>query len=82
MIKVHMDYVHIQDIGLFFILVDSFSDWPEEINVRDRKATTVRQILRRIFERNGIPNTIATDNALEFCEESLVSWLRRIECMP
>ena len=50
--------------------------------MRDRKATTVRQILRTIFARNGVLKTIVTDNAPEFCDESLVSWLRKIGCMP
>ena len=73
---------HIRDIGLFLILVDSFSGWPEVIKIRDRKATTVRQILRTIFARNGVPKTIVTDNTPEFCDESLVSWLRKIGCVP
>ena len=47
-----------------------------------RKATTVRQILRTMFTRNGVPKTIVTDNALEFCNDSLVLWLRKIGCMP
>ena len=46
-----MDHAHIQDIGLFLILVDFFLGWPEVIKVRDRKATTVRQILRTIFAK-------------------------------
>ena len=80
--RVYMDHVHIQDIGLFLILVDSFSGWPEVIKVMDRKATTVRQILRTIFARNGVSKTIVMDNALEFCDESLVSWSRKIGCIP
>ena len=68
-----MDHTHIRDIGLLLILVDSFSGWPEVIKVRDRKATTVRQILRTIFARNGVPKTIVTDNAPEFFDESLIS---------
>ena len=50
----------------FFMLVDSFLDWPEVIKLRDRKATTLRQILRRMFARNGVPKTIVTDKAPEF----------------
>ena len=79
--RVHMDHAYIRDIGLFLISVDSFSSWPEVIKVRDRKATTLRQILRTIFARNGVPKTIVTDNASELCNESLVSWLRKIGCM-
>ena len=80
--RVHIDPAHIQDIGLFLILVDSFLGWPEVIKVRDRKATTVRQILRTILARNGVTKTIVMDNALEFYDESLVLWLRKIGCMP
>ena len=80
--SVHMDHAHIRDICLFFILVDSFSDWSEVIKVRDKKATTVRQILSTIFARNRVPKTIVTDNAPEFCDESLMSWLRKIGWRP
>ena len=77
-----MDHAHIRDIGLSLILVDSFLVCPEVIKVRDRKAITVRQILRTIFGRNGVPKIIVMDNALEFCDENLVLWLRKIGCMP
>ena len=79
--RVHMDHAHIWDIGLFLILEDSFLGWPEEIKVKDGKATTVRQILRTVFARNGVPKTIVMDNATEFCNESLVSWLKKIGCI-
>ena len=69
-------------IGLILILVDSFSGWPEEIKVRNRKDTSLRQILRAIFARNGVPKTIVTDNVPEFCDETLEPWLRKIGCMP
>ena len=77
-----MDHEHIQDIGLFLILEDSFSGWLEVIKVRDRKVTTVRQILRTIFTSNGVTKTIVTDNAPEFCDESLVLRLRKIGSIP
>ena len=35
--KFHMDHAYIQGIGLFLILVDSFSGWPE-VKMKDRKA--------------------------------------------
>ena len=67
-----MDHVHIRGIGLFLILVDSLLRWPEVIKVRDRKATTVRQILRIIFAKNGLPKTFVMDNAPEFWDKSLI----------
>ena len=45
-----VDHAHIRDIGLFLILVDSFSGWLEVIKVRDRKLITVRQILRKYLQ--------------------------------
>ena len=63
-----MDHAHMRDIGLFLILEESFSGWPEIIKVKDRKATSVRQILRTIFARKGVPKTIVRDDALEFCD--------------
>ena len=75
--------IHISEILVyFFILAYSFSGWPEVIKVKDRKPATVRQILRTIFTRNGVPKTIVTDNAPEFFDENLVLWLRKIGCMP
>ena len=45
---------------------------------RESKFTTVRQILRNMFTRNGVPKTIVTDKAPGFCEKSPVPWLRKI----
>ena len=44
-------------VGLLLILVNSFSGWPEVICVPDKKSSMIKQILRVIFSRNGIPKT-------------------------
>ena len=80
--RVHMDHAHVNGIGLFLILVDSFSGWPEVIKVKDRKPITIQQVLRVIFSRNGVPKTLVSDNAPEFCEKDLCSWLTKIGCKP
>ena len=56
--RVHIDHAYVNGIGLLLILVDSFSGWPEIVQVRDRKAATIIQILRTIFSRNGVPKTL------------------------
>ena len=66
--RVHIDHAYIQDIGLFLILVDSFLGWLEVIKVRNKKVTTVIQIVRTIFTRNLVPKTIIMDNTPEFCD--------------
>ena len=64
LITVNMHHAHIK--GLLLILVDSFSRCPEVIIVMDRKSTIVKQVLRIVFSRNGIPKTIITENTREF----------------
>ena len=76
-----MDCAHVKDVGLFLILVDSFSRWPEVIKVVDRKVTTIKQILRTIFSKNRAPKTLVLDNAPKFCDENLCSWLKHIGCV-
>ncbi len=51
--RVHMDHAYITGVGLLLILVDSFSGWPEVIRVPDKKMSTIKQILKIIFSRNG-----------------------------
>ena len=43
-IRIHMNHAHVKDIGLFAILVDSFSRLTKIIKETDRKAETVKQI--------------------------------------
>ena len=42
----------------------------------------IKQIVRVIFSRNGIPKSLVPDNAPEFCDEYLNLWLEKIECKP
>ena len=39
------------------------------------------QYVTQYLQKNGIPKTTITDTAPELCDESLVSWLRKIGCM-
>ena len=68
-----MDHVHGKDIGLFFIIVYSFSGWPEVIKVMGRKATTIKEVLKTVFSGNGVQKTIVSNNVPEFCDENLCS---------
>ena len=42
-------------VELLLKLVDSFLGWPEVVRVPDKKSPTIKQILRVVFSRNGIP---------------------------
>ena len=80
--RVHIDHGHVPNIGLILILVDANSGWPEVVRVPDRRAETVKRVLRLIFARNGVPRTLVSDNAAEFTDSDLCAWLERIGCRP
>ena len=80
--RVHIDHTHITGGGFLLILVDSFSGWPQVIRVQNKKSSTIKQILRVIFSRNGTPQTLEFDNAPEFWVEDLNLWLEKIGCKP
>ena len=62
----HIDHASIERVGLFFILVDAFSGWPEVIKVNNREVLTVKTVLQSVFSRNGVPEVLVSDNAAEF----------------
>ena len=74
-----MDHTYISGIERLLILVDSFSRWPEVVHVRDRKAETIKQILRVIFSRNGVSKILVSDNAPKFCEVLLCKFAHLVE---
>ena len=80
--RVHMDDAVVPNVGLFLILVDTRSGWPEVIKVKDRSAETTVNALRVVFSRQGIPLTLVSDNAAEFCSNELESWLLKVGCRP
>ena len=80
--RVHKDHAYVNGIGLLLIFEDSFSGWPKLFSVRDRKTKTIKQILEVIFSKNGVLKTLVSDNASEFCDVGLCTWLRKIGCIP
>ena len=80
--RVHMDHAYIAEMRLSLIQADSFSGWPLVIRVPDMKISTLKQILRVLFFRNGIPKTLVSDNVLEFCDEDVNLCLEKVRCEP
>ena len=76
-----MDHAYITGEGLLLIQVVSFSGWPKVIREPDKKSSTIKQILRVIFSRDGLPKTLVSDNAPEICDD-LNLWLEKIGCKP
>lgn len=75
-----IDHAHVPGVGLLLIIVDAFSGWPEALPVPDKCAKTTIRVLRNIFARLGVPGTLVSDNAPEFCDGQMQAWLQRIGC--
>uniref|UniRef100_A0A1I8FPI9 Integrase catalytic domain-containing protein n=1 Tax=Macrostomum lignano TaxID=282301 RepID=A0A1I8FPI9_9PLAT len=73
--RVHMDHCEVSGVGLLLLLSDAYSGWPEAIQVPDKSTDTVMRVLRAVFARNGVPQTLVSDNAPEFKSTRLSQWL-------
>ena len=40
------------------------------------------KLLRTLFARNGVPETLVSDNVWEFHDNDLCTWLGKIRCKP
>ena len=72
-----MGHAFITEVRLLLILVNTFSGWPKVIRLPDKKSSTIKQILRAIFSRNGIPKILECKNSPEFHDEDLSLWLKK-----
>ena len=57
------------------VMVDSFSRWPEVFVGTCADAKFTERCLRSFFAREGIPQTLVTDNGTHFTEVQLNKWL-------
>ena len=57
------------------VLVDLFSRWPELKIITDTSSGAVIKFLDEIFSREGLPDTILTDNGTQFCSKEMKEFL-------
>lgn len=67
--KIGVDLCHYRD-KIFLIVVDYYSKFIEVIELQSMTSTTVIDQLQIVFSRQGIPNTVMSDNGPEFSSES------------
>ncbi|XP_061892242.1 uncharacterized protein K02A2.6-like [Entelurus aequoreus] len=64
--RIHVDFAGPFEGHMFLVVVDAYSRWPE---VQVMKTTTTEktvQALRSMFARNGVPETLVSDNGPQF----------------
>lgn len=80
--------IHVDFCGPFLsqyealVIIDAYSKWPEVFLTKTANADFVQMTLQKFFAREGIAQTIVSDNGTPFVAQSLQTWLRRIGCTP
>lgn len=64
--RVHADFAGPVDGQFYLIVVDAFSKWPEVIPTKRITTAATLGMFREIFARNGMPETLVTDNGTQF----------------
>ncbi|XP_055612445.1 uncharacterized protein K02A2.6-like [Uranotaenia lowii] len=64
--RLHLDYAGPVDGYYYFVLVDSYSKWPEIVHTKEITTTATLRMLRGIFYRFGVPKKVVSDNGTQF----------------
>lgn len=72
--RLHIDYAGPINGEYYFLLVDSYSKWPEIYPTTSITASKTVEILAEILARFGIPDAIVSDNGTQFTSEIFQSF--------
>lgn len=64
--RVHVDFAGPFMNSYFFILVDSYTRWPEIHEVKNMTSKPTISLLRKIFSTFGVPSVLVSDNGPTF----------------
>lgn len=74
--RVHVDYAGPFNGKYFFILVDSYSKWPEIFVVPDMTTETTIRCCRKIFSTHGSPEILVSDHGTQFTSNEFQQYLK------
>ncbi|XP_058837817.1 uncharacterized protein K02A2.6-like [Topomyia yanbarensis] len=72
--RVHLDYAGPIDGEYYLVVVDSFSKWPEIVQTRSITTAATIKIIRELFARLGMPETLVSDNGSQFTSAEFQSY--------
>ena len=73
--RIHIDFAE-KDRQSFLLVHDSHSKWLEVVHCPDTTAARTVSILRSLFARYGLPETIVSDNGPQFVSEDFQRFLK------
>ena len=74
--RLHIDFAGPMAGKMFLVVIDAHSKWIEVSPMSTATSLTTIQQLHQIFARFGIPNTIVSDNGLQFASSEFAEFCR------
>lgn len=74
--RIHIDFAGPFEGRMFLVIVDAHSKWPEVHVMDSTTSSKTIQVLRGVFSRYGIPETLVSDNGPQFTSEEFASFLK------
>nr|CDJ84417.1 Integrase domain containing protein [Haemonchus contortus] len=68
-ILIHADFAGSMDGKMYLIIVDTYSKWPEIVEMSSTTTSCTIRELRRLLAQFGNPQTLVTDNGTQFTFE-------------
>ena len=63
----------------FLIIIDYFSRYPEVVKLRGTTSRDIIEILKSIFSRHGLPQTVVSDNGPQFSSQEFRDFAKQYE---
>ncbi|KXJ07186.1 Uncharacterized protein K02A2.6, partial [Exaiptasia diaphana] len=67
--RLHIDFKGPVQGQMFLVVVDAYSKYPEVVKMSSTTSTATVKVLREIFSRHGLPETIVSDNGPQLTSE-------------
>jgi transposase InsO family protein len=67
--RLHIDFKGPVQGQMFLVVVDAYSKYPEVVKMSSTTSTATFKVLREIFSRQGLPETIVSDNGPQLTSE-------------
>ena len=75
--RLHIDFAGPVDGKMYFVLIDSYSKFPEIVQMKSTTAVATVDVLREIFSRHGLPKMIVSDNGPQFTAQEFKDFCLR-----
>ena len=74
--RLHIDYAGPIKGTYFFVIVDSFTNWPNAFKCKTPTTKTTIKVLQELFARIGLPETIVSDNGTPFTSKEFENFCK------